>query len=98
MDTHELTAKVFQYEKTLAEHQEKIHTLFNQQRNIEKLATSTQELALSVKELAGRVNDVDDRLEIIESERRQKGYAVWQIIMSAVVGGAATFIVTSIIN
>ena len=97
MDTHELTAKVFQYEKTLAEHQEKIHTLFNQQKNIEKLANSTQELALSVKELAGRVNDVDDRLELIESEKRQKGYALWQIVMSAFIGGVVTYIVTAIL-
>ena len=97
MDTHELTVKVFQYEKTLAEHQEKIHTLFNQQKNIEKLASSTQELALSVKELAGRVNDVDDRLEIIESDKRQKGYALWQVIVSATLSGLATFIVTNLL-
>ena len=98
MDTHELTVKVFQYEKTLAEHQEKIHTLFNQQKNIEKLASSTQELALSVKELAGRVNDVDDRLELIENEKRQKGYALWQIIISAVVGGFVTYIISNILR
>lgn len=97
MDTHELTAKVFQYEKTLAEHQEKIHTLFNQQKNIEKLASSTQELALSVKELAGRVNDVDDRLELIESEKRQKGYALWQIVISALIGGVITYVITAVL-
>lgn len=97
MDTHELTAKVFQYEKTIAEHQEKIHTLFNQQKNIEKIASSTQELALSVKELAGRVNDVDDRLELIESEKRQKGYALWQIVMSALIGGVITYVITAVL-
>ena len=94
MDTHELTAKVFQYEKTLAEHQEKIHTLFNQQKNIEKLANSTQELALSVKELAGRVNEVDDRLDVIENEKREKRFALWQIVASAFIGAFVTYCIS----
>lgn len=94
MDIHELTDRVVKHGEKIAAHDEEIKTLFNQQKNIEKLAQTTQELALSVKNLTAHMCGVEDRLEIIESEKRQKGFAVWQIVLSAIVGGVVTYLAT----
>lgn len=97
MDIKQLTEKTVEHEARLAAHDEELKTLFNQQRNIEKLADSTRELAQSVKELAVRVDGVDERLEVIEQDKRHKGNVVWQIIVSALLGGALTYLVTQIL-
>ena len=94
MDLHELTSRVIEHGEKISAHDEEIKTLFNQQKNIEKLATTTQELALSMKELTAHMCGVEDRLEVIEGEKRQKGFAVWQIVVSAIVGGVATYLAT----
>ena len=96
MDLKEITNRVFEHGEIISAHEQEIKTLFNQQKNIEKLATTTQELALSMKELTAHMCGVEDRLEIIEGEKRQKGFAIWQIVVSAIVGGAATYLVTSL--
>lgn len=96
MDIHELTDRVVKHGEKIVAHDEEIKTLFNQQKNIEKLAQTTQELALSVKELTAHMCGVEDRLEIIEGEKRQKGFAIWQIVVSAVVGGVVTYLVASL--
>ena len=97
MDLHELTSRVIEHGEKISAHDEEIKTLFNQQKNIEKLATTTQELALSMKELTAHMCGVEDRLEIIEGEKRQKGFAIWQIVVSAIVGGAVTYLATSLL-
>ena len=94
MDVRQLTEKTIAHEARLAAHDEELRTLFNQQKNIEKLEDSTRDLEQSVKELTVRVNDVDDRLDTIEGEERKKRFAVWQIIVSALFGGALTYLVT----
>lgn len=94
MDLRQLTEKAIEHEARIAAHDEELKTLFNQQKNIEKLADSTRELAQSVKGLAVRVDGVDERLGTIEGEERKKTFAVWQIIVSALFGGALTYIVT----
>ena len=98
MDNHELTERVFLIGERISAHDQEIKTLFNQQKNIEKLAESTHELAQSVKELTVRINTVDDRLELIENEKKQKNFAIWQIVMSAVIGGVATYIISNILK
>ena len=95
MDIHELTSRGFEHGEKISAHDEEIKTLFNQQKNIEKLAQTTQELALSVKELTAHMCGVEDRLETIEKEKKQKSLAVWQAVISAIVGGAVTYLVTS---
>ena len=98
MDVHELTSRLIEHGEKLASHEEELKTLFNQQKNIENLAASSYELAQSVKELTVKVNDVDGRLEAIESEKRNKSFAVWQIVMSALIGGAITYCVTLLLH
>lgn len=51
MDLRQLTEKAIEHEARIAAHDEELKTLFNQQKNIEKLADSTRELAQSVKGL-----------------------------------------------
>lgn len=97
MDIHELTSRVVEHGEKISAHEEEIKTLFNQQKNIERLANTTQELALSVKDLTAHMCGVEDRLEIIESEKKQKSLAVWQAAVSAVVGGVAMYLVTSLL-
>ena len=97
MDIHELTSRVVGHGEKIVAHEEEIKTLFNQQKNIEKLAQTTQELALSVKDLTAHMCGVEDRLEIIESEKKQKSLAVWQAVVSAIVGGVITFVITNLL-
>lgn len=81
----------------LARHDEQIKTLFSQQEDIKQLVESTHSLAMSVKELTQRVSSVEDSLEALDEEKKQKGFAVWQILMSAVIGGVATYLLTHIL-
>lgn len=97
MDIHELTSRVVEHGEKISAHEEEIKTLFNQQRNIERLANTTQELALSVKDLTAHMCGVEDRLETIESEKQQKGFAAWQAVISALVGSGITYIITSLL-
>lgn len=94
MTEHELTQKMIEHEARLAGHDEELKTLFRQQKEMRELVESVHELALSVQELTGKVKDVDGRLEVIETDRRQKGHAIWQIVVSALLGGAITYLVT----
>lgn len=94
MDAHQLTTKVMEHEARLAAHNEEIKTLFNQQKNIEKLADSTHDLAKSVEKLTARMSDVDERVTIMESTARKKGLAIWQALVSAIIGAAITFLLT----
>ena len=82
----------------LARHDEQIKTLFSQQEDIKKLAESTHSLAISVEKLTARICNVEDDLQLINNDKRQKSYAIWQIVVSAVIGGAATFIVTHVLH
>lgn len=97
MDIHELTDRVVKHGEKIVAHDEEIKTLFNQQKNIERLANTTQELALSVKDLTAHMCGVEDRLETIENEKKQKSLAMWQAVVSAVIGGVITFIITSLL-
>lgn len=97
MDMRQLTDKTMEHEARLAAHEEELKTLFNQQKNIEKLADSTHELAKSVERLTENVNDVDQRLDTIESTTRKRGAVIWQAVVSAIVGGGITYIVTQLL-
>ena len=90
MDMRQLTDKAMEHEARLAAHEEELKMLFNQQKNIEKLADSTHELAKSVEALAGRVSDMDERLNVIEEEGRYKARTVWACVVSGVLGAAVT--------
>ena len=81
----------------LARHDEQIKTLFSQQADIKELAESTHALAVSVEKLTTRVCGIEDDLKVINDDKRQKNFAVWQIIVSAIIGGAATFILTHVL-
>ena len=97
MDVHQLTDKAMEHEARLAAHEEELKTLFNQQKNIEKLADSTHELAKSVERLTENVNEVDQRLHTIESTARKRGAVIWQTVVSAVIGGGITYLITQIL-
>lgn len=62
------------------------------------IVESIYELALSIKELTGQVNNIDNRLGIMEQETRDKRFATWQIIISAILGGGLTFAITKILG
>lgn len=98
MDNPTLTKHVVEHGEMLARHDSDIQTLFRQQDSIEKLTDSTHKLAISVGKLTDKVAAVDERLDNIEGEKRQKGFAIWQIVMSAVLGGAVTYLVTMILG
>ncbi|MBR5298537.1 MAG: hypothetical protein IKU29_11830 [Parabacteroides sp.] len=94
MNVEQLTQKTIEHEAKLAAYGEDLKTLFAQQQDIRILTESTKDLAISVRDVATKINDMDDRLEVIEQDKRQKGFAIWQIIVSAILGGALTYLVT----
>jgi hypothetical protein len=81
----------------IARHDEQIKTLFLQQADIKGLADSTHSLALSVEKLTQKVVALEEDFAVISDEKRQKGFAVWQIIVSALIGGVATYIFTHVL-
>ena len=44
-----------------------------------------------------RVNSIDERLDTMEGEKSQRRFALWQILLSALAGGAVTYIITYLI-
>ena len=94
MDAHQLTTKVMEHEAALAAHKEELKTLFTQQKNIESIAKSTQEIAESVRELTLRVNELDEQLDILDTDKRNRGFAIWQALISALIGGGITYLIT----
>lgn len=86
MDNTQLTDRVVDLEKITSRHSAEIKTLFATQKSIEKLTDSTHSLAVSVEKLTNKVSDVDERLDCIEGEKKQKGFAMWQIVVSTILG------------
>ncbi len=82
----------------LARHDEQIKTLFATTEEIKALAESTHSLAVSVEKLTSRITHVEDDLEAYNEEKNKKSFAVWQVLMSAIVGGVATYILTNILR
>ena len=97
MDLHQLTTKVMEHEAALAAHKEELKTLFTQQKNFEKMVKSIQEMAEALQLMNVRVNSIDERLDTMEGEKSQRRFALWQILLSALAGGAVTYIITYLI-
>lgn len=97
MDVHQLTTKVMEHEAVLAAHKEELKTLFTQQKNFEKMVKSIQEMAEALQLMNVRVNSIDERLDTMEGEKSQRRFALWQILLSALAGGAVTYIITYLI-
>ncbi len=98
METGQLTGKVLEHEAMLAAHTQELKTLFHQQKNIEQLAENTKVLAESVRELTVRMNDVSERVQTMEEDGRQRRFAVWQMVMTAVLGGIAGYVLNMLIG
>lgn len=97
MDVHQLTTKVMEHEAALAAHKEELKTLFTQQKNFEKMVKSTQEMAEALQLMNVRVNSIDERLDTMEGEKSQRRFALWHVLLSALAGGAVTYIITYLI-
>nr|DAM30250.1 MAG TPA: hemolysin [Caudoviricetes sp.]DAS99370.1 MAG TPA: hemolysin [Caudoviricetes sp.] len=97
MDVHQLTTKVMEHEAALAAHKEELKTLFTQQKNFEKMVKSIQEMAEALQLMNVRVNSIDERLDTMEGEKSRRRFALWQILLSALAGGAVTYIITYLI-
>ena len=97
MDVHQLTTKVMEHEAAIAAHKEELKTLFTQQKNFEKMVKSIQEMAEALQLMNVRVNSIDERLDTMEGEKSQRRFALWQILLSALAGGAVTYIITYLI-
>lgn len=97
MDVHQLTTKAMEHEAALAAHKEELKTLFTQQKNFEKMVKSIQEMAEALQLMNVRVNSIDERLDTMDGEKSQRRFALWQILLSALAGGAVTYIITYLI-
>ena len=70
--------------------------LEDQSKELKALAQNTNEIALSLRTIDGKVDDVEGRVSEMEEDRKQKSHAIWQIVISALLGGGLTFAVTKI--
>lgn len=105
MTLEALTEKTMNQEAQIAKNAADISTIFHQldnhnERIVEnsKTINAIHDLALSVRELTGKVDDVDKRVKSIEEEKKQRTHAIWQIIVSAVIGGGLTLLVTQLVT
>jgi uncharacterized protein YoxC len=96
MTTEQLTEKVFAHEKSIGKLEEDVTNIYKRQAEIKDLAKSTQELALAVQQLATKVNDVDDRISMVEGTQRTKSAAIWQIVMSVIISGIGTYLISNL--
>lgn len=105
MNNEDLTKKTVEQAEDISTCKADIKEIFERLKKLEehekehgKLLESINEWALNTKELAGNVRNVEERLEIIEQNGRQKNFAVWQIAASALIGGIITFAMTMILG
>lgn len=99
METNRITEMLIEHSESLSRHDSSISALADSVDDIKRrseehgaIVNSIHELALSVRELTGKVADVDGRLAAVEHDRRLKSHSIWQIILSAAMGGLATYI------
>lgn len=99
MDINQITAKMIEHSEWISRYGSELLSLSNSIDEIKKrneehgaIVKSIHELALSVRELTGKVADVDGRLAAVEHDRRQKNHSIWQMALSAIIGGMATYV------
>lgn len=97
MNTEQLTEKILNHESRLSKHTEDIKTLFEQQKAINDLAKSTQSMATNLATLTEQVKSMNDRVSSFEEEKAKKGFAIWQIVISAALGGVITYVMTNLL-
>ena len=97
MNTEQLTEKILNHESRLSKHTEDIKTLFEQQKAINDLAKSTQSMATNLATLTEQVKSMNDRVSTFEEEKAKKGFAIWQIVISAALGGVITYVMTNLL-
>ena len=98
MTTEQLTKTVITHGEKISRIEEDIERLLDTQSDIKDLTKSTHEIALGMKELQSDVKDVKGRITIVEDTQRSKSAAVWQMVMSAIISGIGTFVITSILR
>lgn len=94
--------------KLIAENREqfnRIETIENLSGEIKSLTESVHSIALSTHDIKGEIGNVKgelthvgDRLGVIENDKRQKNLAVWQVFVSALLGGGLTLLVTKMLG
>ena len=82
----------------IARHDEKIRTLFEQQKQIKSLAESTNRLAVSVEKMATQMANHEARIGEIEEGSRYKLRTVWACAVTGILGAAAAYLMTMILG
>ena len=98
MNQENVVEKLLDHESRISKHTEDIKNLFEQQKDIRKLADATQEMAKNMAALTEQMKSMDGRMMAFEEDKGKKGFAIWQIVMSALVGGVVTYIVTNLLR
>ena len=95
MTSDAVVEKILDHESRISKHTEDIKTLFEQQKTIRDLANSTQDMATNVAALTEQIKSLNSRVVAFEEDKGKKNFAVWQIIVSALLGGTITYIVST---
>ena len=97
MTPEEVNKLFLDHESRISRHSEDIKTLFEQQKTIKEIAKSTQDMATHLTALTEQVRAMNQRVSSFEDEKAKKGFAIWQIVVSAALGAVVTFIISRIL-
>ena len=89
---------IIDHESRISKHTEDIKTLFEQQKDIRDLAKATQEMAKNMAALTEQMKSMDGRMMAFEEAKGKKSFAIWQIVMSALLGGTIAYIISTILH
>ena len=98
MTNEQLTKTVIAHGEKISRIEEDIARLLETQSDIKDLTKSTHEIALGMKELQSDVKDVKGRITIVEDTQRSKNAAVWQIVMSVIISGIGTYVISNMLR
>lgn len=98
MNNEQITEKVMEHEGRICGLEKTVMTIAEQQVDIKSLVDSTHSLALSVQKLTDKVSSIDERTKFLESDKRQKSFAIWNIAVAGTLGAVITYVVTTILK
>lgn len=98
MTNEQLTQISIEQAERISHIEADVKTLFTELKAYHEIVEGIHELALSVQKLSDRIENMDVRLGAIENDKRTKAHAIWQIVVSAVLGGGLTLLVTTLLG
>jgi len=95
-NTIRLSEHMAAVEQDLKSVHRRLESLEQSTNNIHSLATSVASIATELKAMRKDVNNIDDRLEIVEEQPKKRYEAFIMAVISAVAGAVGGYIIKSL--